>query len=65
MPKYSADGTLGTVNDPGRFYLADYGDGAVVTPHLVDYSYLGLSTFVGQADGNGVSETTSLADKRG
>jgi len=44
------DNALGRVD-----YLAD-SDGT----HLADYSYLGLSTIVGQTDGDGVTETTSL-----
>ncbi|HWE03568.1 MAG TPA: hypothetical protein VG326_14275 [Tepidisphaeraceae bacterium] len=42
-------------------YLADdNGSGSPTTPHLVDYTYLGFSTIVGQADGNGVAQSTAL-----
>jgi len=49
-------------------YLADDGvvevDGVpthvAAAPHLVDYTYQGLNTFIGQSDGDGVVETTTL-----
>ena len=44
------DNALGRVD-----YLAD-SDGT----HLADYTYLGLNAIVGQADGDGVTETTTL-----
>ena len=50
------DAAIGRVD-----YLADdNGSGAAATPHLVDYTYQGLNTFIGQADGDGVVETTTL-----
>jgi len=42
-------------------YLADDdGSGAAVTPHLVNYAYQGLNSFIGQSYGDGVVETTTL-----
>ncbi len=41
-------------------YLADDNGSGSVGTHLVDYSYLGLGTILGQAQGNGVAETTTL-----
>jgi RHS repeat-associated protein len=40
-------------------YLADAA-GSGDSTHLVDYSYQGLGTFVGESMGNGVAETTTL-----
>ena len=41
-------------------FLADDNGSGGVGDHDVDYSYLGLSTIVGQAQGNGITETTTL-----
>ncbi len=41
-------------------YLADDNGSGSAGSHLVDYSYLGLATILGQAQGNGVAETTTL-----
>jgi RHS repeat-associated protein len=42
-------------------YLADdNGSGSASTPHLVDYTYQGLSTILGQTYGNGVVLTDTL-----
>ncbi len=49
------DSAIGRVD-----YLADDNGSGSVGSHLVDYSYLGLATILGQAQGNGVAETTTL-----
>ncbi len=41
-------------------YLADDNGSGGVGSHDVDYTYLGLNTIVGQAFGDGVTETTTL-----
>ena len=41
-------------------YLADDNGSGGIGSHDVNYSYLGLSTIVGQAQGNGITETTTL-----
>ena len=50
-----ADDAIGRVD-----FLADDNGSGGVGSHYVDYSYLGLSTIVGQAQGNGITETTTL-----
>lgn len=49
------DNAIGRVD-----YLADATTAGTVGAHDVDYQYLGLSTIVGQAQGDGVTETTTL-----
>jgi RHS repeat-associated protein len=49
------DAALGRVD-----YLADDNGSGSAGSHLADYSYLGVSTILGQADGNGVMLTTTL-----
>ena len=41
-------------------YVADDNGSGAAGSHLVDYSYQGLNTFVGQADGNGVTLTETV-----
>ena len=51
----SLDTAIGRVD-----YLADDNGSGSAGSHLADYSYLGLDSILGQADGNGVTLTESL-----
>ena len=55
MTGAALDDAIGRVD-----YLADDDGSGAVTPHLVNYAYQGLNTFIGQSDGDGVVETTTL-----